>query len=752
MKRIIFILLVFYNIPFSNAQYEDFGFKRDTSVKVSNNGLEALKNPWGGGLNSCQFSQIDLNFDGVKDLFVYDKSSFKILTFINGGTVNSVDYTFAPEYSEFFPKMHDWVLLIDYNCDGKEDIFTYGVGGITVYKNISNPVDGLKFSLITAMINSQQGPNLTNILVTQVDYPGVSDVDNDGDLDIVTFFGLGTYVEYHQNMSMELYGVCDSLSFVKQEYCWGNFAENTNNNSIDLNIVCPWSKSESILNPEDKNDAKHTGSTLLLEDLDGDLDKDLLVGDVDYSNITMLINGGTPTDANMVLKDSLFPSNTLPVSVVSFPALALIDIDNNGTKDLLASPFESNINVADNLNTCWFYKNTGTASVANFEFQKKNIFQEDMIETGAGAYPALADYNGDGLLDLFIGNFGLYDSSYYLNGFLYSVFKSGITLYKNTGTAALPQFEFVTNDFAGIQSLNLIGVVPTFGDLDGDGDKDMIIGDSKGNLYRFENTAGVSNPMNMSYLGTMGIDVGDFSAPQLFDLNGDSLLDIIAGEKRGNLNYYRNTGSAINPVFTLETDSLGHIYIIDPSWSNNGYSVPCFFKDSTGTTRLIVGSESGFLFYYKDIESNIAGAFTLDNSKLGFIYNGIKSAVAVGFLDNDNYPDLIMGNISGGLCYYKGVFPLHSGVGEYVLDQKNEFDIFPNPANESVYIKPGGFFKGKKIKIEIFSSVGKLILSSEINAEVVNNIRVDHLHEGIYFCRLLTDSTYSVAKKLLIIR
>jgi len=52
-------------------------------------------------------------------------------------------------------------------------------------------------------------------------YPAMADIDNDGDLDLLTFFGLGSYVEYHKNLSVEKYGTCDSLDFILTDKCWG---------------------------------------------------------------------------------------------------------------------------------------------------------------------------------------------------------------------------------------------------------------------------------------------------------------------------------------------------------------------------------------------------------------------------------------------------------------------------------------------------------------------------------------------------
>ena len=85
-----------------------------------------------------RFSEIDVNGDGIKDLFAFEKNGNRILIFINNGEKNCINYKYAPEYAHFFPKMHDWVILKDYNQDGKEDIFTYGNAGITVYKNVSD--------------------------------------------------------------------------------------------------------------------------------------------------------------------------------------------------------------------------------------------------------------------------------------------------------------------------------------------------------------------------------------------------------------------------------------------------------------------------------------------------------------------------------------------------------------------------------------------------------------------------------------
>lgn len=747
-KHLLIVVYLFFFGTLTAQQYEDFGFQRNSFVVVHDSVLNEIPNAWGGGLNSCQFSEIDLNFDSIKDLFIYDRSSSKIMTFINNGTSGTIDYAYAPEYREKFPELHfpNWVLLLDYNNDGKEDIYTYAYGcGISVYKNISNATDGLKFILVVGTILTYQDSGYVNLLVTTVDLPAISDIDDDGDLDVLNFFGLGEYVQFHQNMSMELYGTADSLDFVRQDFCWGDFAEGVSNNSITLNINCPGKNSEI----KDTNAIEHTGSTLLALDLNGDNLKDLLVGDVDYPGIIALYNGGTITNAFMTSKDTLFPSNTNKVDLISFPAPSYVDINNDGKKDLLVSPFDLNLTISQNQKSCWLYENTGTSSSPVFEYQYNNFLQKDMIDLGAGAYPVLYDYDSDGLKDLFISNFGKHDSSYYSGGFLYSIFKSGISLYKNTGTASSPEFTFITDDFAGIKSRKLTGIYPAFGDIDDDGAAEMIIGKSNGKLDLYENIAPAGQPMDMvlSQTDYMGIYVGNTptqtypsATPQLFDLDKDSLLDLIIGEKAGTINLYKNTGTAQIPQFdTLITDSLGMVDVVKHTISNYGFSVPCFFTDSAGNTKLFVGSESGYVYYYKNIDGNIDGTFILEDSMLLYIYDGMRSAVAVANLDSDNFPEMILGNYSGGVAYFKGTTPPPVGFQEY-QNKINLLEIYPNPASDNVSIKIPASVSGN-LRFEIFDCKGSAVLTKNIkpySKEII--FYTGGIPNGLYFIMIFDAS------------
>jgi len=740
--------------------------------------VNPLKFAWAGGLNSCQFCPIDLNLDGITDLLVFDRHGNRILTFINGGTPDSVDYIFSPEYAAKLPDLHDWVITADYNCDGKADLFTYSLGGIRVFRNISDTA--LKFKLVTNLLKSYYYTGYVGILVTPVDYPAIADIDSDGDLDILTFFGLGSYVEYHKNLSMEKFGNCDSLDYRLTDHCWGKFKESEGGNHITLNAACPY-KIPGLVAPSDllqvpdhfqtslalKADVtgrneRHTGSTMLAIDLDGDSVKDLVLGDVDFPNLIALMNGGTKDSALMTSLDTLFPSYSRSIRLFSFPAASFLDVNNDGINDLLVSPFDPNLFISENIKSVWYFKNTGTNQIPHFEFETDRFLQQQMLDFGSNACPLLFDFNGDALQDLFVGNYGIYDSSWYSQAVLHSSYTAGITYFKNEGTVGSPLFRKVTDNLAGITALHLTAVFPALGDVNGDGRPDLVIGNSDSTLIFFNNQGSSGDlpdfgPPHMDYQHIRG-DV--FNTPVLFDLDRDGLLDLIMGNRKGKLVYFRNTGTSTEPVFTFITDSLGRVDVTNYNLSYDGFSTPFFFRDGMQETRLIVGAEEGIIHYYTHIDGNLQGRFTesdslgvlIGNSSLD-IRDGLRTAPTMGHLSDPYFYDLIDGNFSGGLNYYSS--KITPGISEKSLLPEYHIRIFPNPANDQVtiglYPVTGSFpptpglpvlrdklsSRGKgspaESGLKIYDLLGRTI--SEFPFSQKTTFSVSAFPEGIYFIR-----------------
>ncbi|MBL7893127.1 MAG: VCBS repeat-containing protein [Bacteroidia bacterium] len=700
-------------------------FNRVDSVPVRIGSTDVLF-PWAGGLNYCQFSQIDLNQDGIKDLFVFDRTGFKVSTFINKGTSNAVDYVFAPQYRDKFPAFEEWVLLADYNCDGKEDIFAYTNGGMKVYRNDSDLGNGLKFTLITPLLLSHYHPNNYNLYVSSVDIPAISDIDGDGDLDIVTMSIMGTFMEYHQNKSKEIKGNCDTLAFELATTCWGNFAENSFDNKVNLNLSC---KVKEYAPDQKPPHLLHSGSCQVCLDIDGDGDKEIVIGGISATNLTLVVNGGTPTSAKMTSQDAAYPPSS-PVNMTIFPCAFYLDVDNDGLNDMLVSPNAAN--ASENFTSVLLYKNTGSTNSVTFTFQKNSFLQDEMIDVGEGAYPVFFDYNGDGLKDLLVGNYKYYTSS---------TLQSKMALFKNTGTITKPSFELVTRDYANLGPLNIINMIPAFGDLDGDGDLDMIIGDSFGKLYYFTNTpvAGVASfALTTSSVkdnaGTI-IDVGGYAAPQLIDVDRDSKLDIIIGSSSGKLAYYRNTGTVNSPVFTKISVAFGGVDVVRKStYSITGYSVP-YMYDAGGTYKLLIGSESGYLYYYNNIDGNLSGNFTLVDSSYQKVWEGSRIAPGGTDINNDGLVDLAIGNYAGGVSLLYGQT---TNSVKNIGQQQIEFDLYPNPASDklTIYLSLG---KGM-VTISIIDIFGREVKQFRSN-ESIFNADVSFLTGGLYICRLQFEDT-----------
>ncbi len=730
-------LLVFVLLAASGHAQFQFDYNPSLTVKI---GSDTLENAWSGGLNYTQFSDFDFDFDGDLDLFLFDRSSNNIRVFTQEGSGSNKRYELAYNAKNKFPAdIRYRATLVDYDGDGRKDMFSYGIGGIKVHRNVGDATNGLQWELFTDLIYSEYVNGSGNLYVSSSDIPAIVDVDFDGDIDILTFHISGQHMEYHQNQSMELYGIPDSLIFELKNECWGKFKEDLTTNTILLNDPDAPCVGGDISNPQ-KSGAAHSGSTILALDIDNSGVLDLVLGDVAYPNLTLLTNGGTAPnlDSPMISADPAFPSNSTPASMQLFPASYFLDVDFDGVKDLIVGANAKNI--SQNVKSILFYKNYGSNALPNFILTSDHFLQSEMVEHGLGSIPVLVDLNEDGLKDLVVANLFRYKPV--LNK------ESSFAYYQNTGTSTNPVFSFVDDNYINVPALGYgLRNVPTFGDVDNDGDVDLFLGRENGTIVYIPNQSTGSNAIfttpTQNYLDAAGqlITAAAYSHPQLFDLNNDGLLDLIIGGKSGKLIYYRNSGTPTTPQFTLHNANLGNVNVstID---NPDGYSAPHFFRYDD-TTYLFVGDLSGRMNYFSQIDGNLntGQSFVLENSDFLGLNTDSYSSFWVEDVNNNGNLELYVGQDLGGLWRFE-----HDPSSGASLDELPElnFAIYPNPTKGTVTISSLDETVGS---VSITSVFGELIFEST-DFQQKWELDLSSYPSGVYFVTVVSENRLQSTKKL----
>lgn len=760
-----YFLLVALSVSCFGAAVAQMQMFQRLSAPISRNGVP-LEYPFTGGLNNPQFSSADLNNDGVQDLVIFDRNGDVVLTFLNRGVAGESSFDFVPEYACFFPKMMHYVLLRDFNNDGAADIFCSAslsnsdnsqemrvfqgyfennVLKFTPYK-FNYPNCSYCNSLELWYPSLSGVGNWSNLPIAESDVPSVDDIDGDGDLDLVTFAaGNTTSLWMLRNESVELgYGL-DSLKFRLVDNCWGRFYEN-GLEGCRARLSCHPDSCAPCSTPfeavADSRETRHPGATVLTYDHDEDGDKDLIFGNISFECLSMLTNGGNADKAWMTAQDTIFPSYDTIVALANFPAAFLVDFDNDGKKDLLVSP--NNPAVGEDRHCVWFYKNTASTGY-HFEWQTDEALINRMFDIGTASHPTIADVNGDGLLDIVTGNNG-----YFIPVSPGNANSSSLYLLLNIGTPSQPRFTVADEDWLGMAEYapNDFDFAPTFGDIDSDGDLDLLVGSYGGALYCYRNEAGPGNPMLLEQdFNTMWVtmDVGSSSTPAIIDLDGDGLKDVVMGEYQGNINFFKNTGSATQPAFGNQPtlNKLGNIDT-DIVTGGPGYSVPVFIQTPDGL-RLATGGIDGLLELYAN-PTAANDPFTALDLNWGNIDDGTRSFPAFADLDNDGILEMVNGNQRGGLGLYKTVLvdcevPAVKTHEPHVLS----LGVSPNPARDRLQItvptdEPGHW--------RAFNALGQTVAQGTTNGGLLE-IPVTHWQRGIHYIEVLSGGQRGLAKVVL---
>ncbi len=713
-----------------------------------------LKLPWAGGINAATFSNCDINYDGKNDLVVYDKLNNSALgafkCFENVGPTGQAKYKYRPDLTWKFPHIYNWALMYDYNGDTKADLFVSVTGGIQVWKNTGNAATGLQFQMIYSILNSDYNPSgppaISNIYSGPVGIPGIVDIDNDGDLDILTFSSTGIFIEYHKNKRVELGLPLDSLRFELVDGCWGKLTES----SCQVNLAqCPNRAAYDSLVRENQNKTLHAGAALMCFDRDGDGDQDLIIGDISCTTIEYCQNDGTIANAIVTDTTKRYPNypnvaSTTQLEFNIFPCTYYVDTDNDNVRELIGAP---NAFGSENATSVWLYKNTSSTSTVNFQFVKNNFLQDEMIEAGQMSRPILLDADADGKKDLIVGGGGVY-----LNG----ARRPRFFYYRNVGTTAQPSFSLITKDYASLSTVlsgSIISAVPAPGDIDNDGDVDLFVVTNGNVLSWYENTGGAGNPCvftapNYKFnFFSINFPSSD-PMPQLFDFDKDGKLDLMVGTKNGKVYYYRNTGTSSAPTFSLITGSFPNVSLKGDFfiYGLDGFGAP-YFYDEAGQTKLLGGCITGQIYLW-NVPSVSTNSCTLIDSTANSILEPTYSTPWYEDINGDSKPDLFIGNAGGGVSFFSSKAPDVSVKDNF--KKENSVRVYPNPAGNFVMIESSESFVSIK-EIELITILGEKIKVEKVNGHVYE-LNMADVPAGIYFISItqqFNEQTYTTTKKII---
>jgi hypothetical protein len=283
-------------------------------------------------------------------------------------------------------------------------------------------------------------------------------------------------------------------------------------------------------------------------------------------------------------------------------------------------------------------RNTGTNAQPVYAQPVKVMAQDRPAETYGMPSPDFADFDGDGDLDLLCGEF--------LDGFTY---------FENIGTRTAPKYALgrrVKTSDGQFLTMDLEMITPTAFDWDKDGDLDLIVGDEDGRVAFIENTGQLDDRRTPVFLApryfqqeAADLKFGALATPVGFDWDGDGDIDIISGNTAGYIGFFENLSGprVAQPKWAapklLAADGKTLRIMAGPNGSIQG---PCEAKwgyttlsvadwDGDGLPDLLVNSIWGKVVWYRNIGTRTAPKLSAAQP-IEVEWNGPQPTLAYGWL------------------------------------------------------------------------------------------------------------------------
>ncbi len=494
---------------------------------------------------------------------------------------------------------------IDMNNDGKEDLFVFERDGnqVKTFINVGSPgVAAFKYD----PQYEEQFPELFNFALLR-------DYNNDGKKDIFFYYhpGIGVYKNVSNGNGLEWEQQCYFKDFYGVPQCY-----------ITMYYGPQKFRSQVYTIPDD---------IPAFDDLDGDGDIDILSFSVQGSTIDYYKNISTNPD-------------TLDFALCT---------------QCWGNFYESSI--SNDIVLGFYCNDSGTcAEIPLPKDDPKPIEKSGRAKRHAGSTVLTFDRDADGDKEVLLGDISF----------------PNMVLGQNGGDATRARITSYARNFPTNQDSVDLDIFPAafFEDINNDNVKDLIVApnavlesENHKNVWYYENTRATNRPnfvlQSRTFLSGDMIDLGSGSAPVFFDVNGDSLLDLLVGNSGyyrrasafpAGLAYFENTGiytdSTIYPIFTLRDtnylnifdDSLG---AVQPTMSD---------IDADGDLDMILGDRAGKIHFYENRAANPGDSALFVKSPSWDTVVDVGSWATPYFfdVDGDGDLDLLSGERYGSLVFY----------------------------------------------------------------------------------------------------